>query len=184
MKAVAINICAYQAVWALCVFFGNFGALISLPILAGHLLFMPHRREDLQMMGLLLLTGCIVDGMLHFFGLISFTETNIPIPIWLMVIWLALALLPNHSLNWMKGRPMLSSAFGAIGGPLAYWAGVKAGAAEFGQALLPSILLLGLIWTLIWPAAMQIAQKLLPAYSMGKKKTTTTAGAPHDHRTS
>ena len=176
MKTLAFNICVYQITWFLCVFLGNHGALLSLPLLILHLFLLPHRKQDLQMMGVLLLIGLFTDGILHLSGMITFTETGVPIPIWLMVIWLALALLPHHSLRWLKGRPILSSVFGALGGPPAYWAGVKAGAAEFSQPLLPSLLLLGLIWAIIWPTTMQIADRLLPAYSVDEKKNTILKG--------
>ena len=182
MKTLIINICVYQIVWMLCVFFGNRGALLTLPLFICHLFLMPHRREDMWMMAALLTIGLIVDGALHMSGFITFTETGIPIPLWLMVIWLALALLPNHSLKWMKDRLALSSCFGALGGPLAYWAGAKAGAADFGQPLLPSLLLLALIWAIIWPVAMYIASRQLPAYSVADKKNTAPKRTAHGRK--
>jgi hypothetical protein len=114
------------------------------------------------MMGILLVAGLVIDGGLQLSGFFRFTAAALPIPLWLVVIWLALATLPHHSLAWMKGRPLLSAALGAIGGPLAYWAGVRLDAAAFSWPLLPSLLLLAVIWAALWPAVMFFAGKLCP----------------------
>jgi hypothetical protein len=159
---IFINFIIYQLVWFLCVFEENWGALAALFLLAGHLLLSPIRREDLKMMGVLLIIGVVVDGALHTTGYISYNVAAFPIPFWLAVIWLALATLPHHSLKWLKNRPLLSAFFGLIGGPLAYWAGVKVGAASFNWPLLSSLALLGVIWAFLWPMVMYLAGRALP----------------------
>jgi len=159
---ILTNVLLYQAVWFLCVFLGNQGALIGIILILMHLLFSPCKRNDLKMMAALLLMGGIIDGTLTTIGFMSFNVPALPIPFWLAIVWLALATLPNHSLEWLKGRLGLASLFGSIGGPLAYWAGVKAGAASFGQQLIPSLITLALIWAALWPAAMYFANKDLP----------------------
>ena len=159
---IFINFIMYQVVWVLCVFKENWGALVALLLLAGHLLLSPIRREDLKMMGILLLIGVVVDGTLYSFGYISYNVVAFPIPFWLAVIWLALATLPHHSLKWLKNRPLLSAFFGLIGGPLAYWAGVKAGAASFNWPLLSTLAMLGVIWACLWPMVMYFAGRALP----------------------
>jgi hypothetical protein len=158
-----LNIALYQAIWFACVLMGTAGALGSLVPLALHLWLSRRRRADLQMMGILLVAGLVIDGSLQLSGFFRFTAAALPIPLWLAVIWLALATLPHHSLGWMKGRPLLSAALGAIGGPLAYWAGVRLDAAAFSWPLLPSLLLLAVIWAMLWPAVMFFAGKLSPA---------------------
>jgi hypothetical protein len=160
--SLLINVLIYQAVWFLCVFFGTAGALGSLVLLAVHLLFSSHRRADLKMMAVLLAIGLVVDGAIRYAGFIRYQVDGVPIPFWLAVVWLALAILPHHSLRWLKGRPLLSSLFAAVGGPLAYWAGVRVGSAEFGASLLQSIGLLAVVWALLWPGVMFIANRILP----------------------
>ncbi len=157
-----INVLIYQVVWFLCVFKGYTGALISLLLLLAHLIRSPHREADLKMMFALLIIGVIVDGIIHQAGFISYRVDGVPIPFWLAVIWLALAILPHHSLRWLKKRPLLSSLFAAVGGPLAYWAGVRMGSAEFNGPLLQSLTLLAVVWALLWPVAMAIANRILP----------------------
>jgi hypothetical protein len=124
-----------------------------------HLLISTKKTADLKMMGLLLLVGLVVDGSLHALQFFSFRDAGRPIPGWLVLIWLALATLPHHSLAWMQGRPLLSAAFGAIGGPLAYWGGVRLGIATFHWPLPMSLLLLAMLWAIIWPAVMFFAAR-------------------------
>ncbi|MFT5698285.1 MAG: hypothetical protein ACI8ZB_001139 [Desulforhopalus sp.] len=148
------NVIIYQTIWLFAVLGGDNYAYLGLLLLIVHLMFSPVRGDDLRMMGFLLFTGLLVDGTLHQIGFISFTETGFPIPHWLMIIWLGLAITPHHSLAWLKNRPLLSLFFGALGGPAAYWAGSRLGAATFNWGLLPSLLILALIWAFLWPAVM------------------------------
>ncbi len=53
---------------------------------------------------------------------------------------------------------MLSAFLGAVGGPLAYWAGVRLGAASFGFSLPFSLLVLGMVWAFVLPISMKLAQ--------------------------
>ena len=152
-----VNIAINQVVWFLCVLGGNAGAVFALPFLLVNILLSPCRRADGQMLVLLLLIGVIVDGILQAVGFISFTSPGFPIPLWLAVVWSALAFLPHHSLSWLKNRLLLSILFGALGGPLAYWAGVRLGAASFHLPLLASLGLMAVIWALLWTTVMWFA---------------------------
>lgn len=154
---IIVNVVTYQAVWFLCVLGETRGALVGLLLLGLHLFFSPIRMLDLKMMGILLVVGLGIDGILHALGFFSFNVAARPIPFWLLVIWLALAILPHHSLAWLKSRFLLSAFFGALGGPLAYWAGVRLGAAYFNWSLLASLGTLAIIWAFLWPAVMFFA---------------------------
>lgn len=154
-----LNVGINQAVWFLCVLGGNAGAIFALPLLFVNVLLSRHRRADLQMIGLLLLVGVLIDGTLQAIGFFSFTSTGFPIPLWLAVIWSALAALPHHSLAWMKRRWLVSALFGALGGPLAYWAGVRLDAATFHWSLLSSLMLLAVIWAVLWTGVMAVAER-------------------------
>ncbi len=159
---ILLNVALYQAVWFLCVFKENQVAFVAFFLVLLHLVFSSCRYNDLKMMAILLAVGTLIDGTLHLAGFMTYNTSALPIPLWLAVVWLALATLPHHSLKWLKDRLWLSLFFGALGGPLAYWAGVKVGAAAFGMALLPSLALLAVIWGVLWPITMYIAQKDLP----------------------
>lgn len=160
-----VNIILYQLVWLLCVFFHNNGVIPAVALLVLHLYLSPVKRQDSIMMLVLLFAGIIIDGSLQQFDILQFTGQSLPIPLWLAVIWLALATLVHHSLYWLKSKIVLSAVFGAIGGPLAYWAGVRAGAASFATDATTSLGVLAAVWFILWPLVMLVGQKVLPAKS-------------------
>lgn len=157
-----INLIIYQITWFVCVLGGNDYSWIPLTFLGIHLYLSHYRKADIILIISLFFIGLLIDGTLKALGLFSFTSDSFPIPYWLMVVWLVLATLPNHSLAWMKKRPFLSAFFGALGGPLAYWAGVRLGAASFNWPLLQSIFTLAVVWALLWPLVMLLSNFLLP----------------------
>jgi hypothetical protein len=59
----------------------------------------------------------------------------------------------------MKKQILLSVLLGALGGPLAYWAGVRLGAATFHWPILSSLALLAVIWALLWTGVMAVAAR-------------------------
>jgi hypothetical protein len=160
-----VNLAIYQAAWFACVLGGDAWAWIAPVLLAVHLYLSPCRRADLLLAGVLLLVGLAIDGALRAIGFISFNSRFAPIPLWLMGVWLTFAILPNHSLAWLKYRLRLSAILGAFGGPLAYWAGVRLDAASFNWPLLPSLLLLAIVWAALMPGVMRLSSRLAP----GKK---------------
>lgn len=153
-----VNVGINQAIWFLCVLGGNGGVIFALPLLVANIILSRHHQADLRLMAILLAIGVGIDGTLQASGFFSFRQGGVPIPLWLAVIWLALAALPNHSLKWMQDRPWLCALFGALGGPLAYWAGVRMGAATFHLPLLPSLALLAIIWACLWVTVMHLAK--------------------------
>jgi hypothetical protein len=154
-----INVGINQAIWFLCVLGGNVGALFALPLLVLNIFLSQNRRADLQMIAFLLPIGVLIDSILQAIGFFSFTWPGFPLPFWLAVIWAALAFLPHHSLAWMKNRILFSLLFGALGGPLAYFAGVRLGAATFHWSVLSSLALLAVIWAILWTGVMAIAAR-------------------------
>lgn len=154
---IVLNIFMYQAIWFVCVLGENRYVWVAAILLGIHFYLTPCRKADLVMVCALVLIGIVVDGGLNTLGFFSFSAQGFPIPFWLIFIWMALATLPNHSLKWMRHRPFLSIFFGALGGPPAYWAGVRLDAAYFNLQLIPSFLVLALIWGTLWPIVMYIS---------------------------
>lgn len=150
-NVIIVNAILYQLIWFLCILYDNRGALLGLVLIGIHFVFSSRKREDFTLLILFLATGLIIDGTLHFTGFFTFTKTGWPIPFWLAVIWMGFSLTVNHSLQWLQERPILCSILGGIGGPLAYWAGVRLGAAGFTLPLPAALLLLSLIWAIIVP---------------------------------
>lgn len=157
---IYINIALYQAIWFLCVLYGNLGAMGGLALLALHLVLSDKRVADMKMIVLFVSAGVLIDTAMQRFGILSFPVSSWFIPIWLIVIWAGLATLPLHSLRWMQCRHLINIFFGGLGGPLAYWGGVKLGGAEFPQTPSLSLAVLAVVWAVFWPLAMYLAARI------------------------
>lgn len=156
MKLIA-NALAYQAVWFSAILWGNSGAVAGCLIILILLATSENRENDLKMIGFLMFLGLLVDGTLQQVGFFSFRSPGFPIPFWLLIIWLGLAMTIHHSLAWFKNRLLLAALFGGVGGPAAYWGGTRMGAASFNWSLPASLLLLAFVWSLIFPTIMLVS---------------------------
>ena len=163
-----VNALAYQAVWFSAILWGNLGAVAGCLIILILLTTSEHRGEDLKMIGFLMFLGLLVDGTLQQVGFFTFRNSGWPIPFWLLIIWLGLAMTIHHSLSWFKDKLLLAALFGGLGGPAAYWAGTRMGAATFNWSLPTSLLVLAIIWSLMFPTIMLFSR--LPLKTHHKKQ--------------
>lgn len=161
---IFVNIMIYQGIWFLGVLNGDRGGLMALSLLALHLVLSPRPLADIKMMVLFVTAGLLIDSILQMIGVLTFSPPSRLTPFWLVVIWAGLATLPLHGLRWMQGRHWINVCFGALGGPLAYWAGVRIGSTSFPQSTLFSLGVLAVVWAVFWPLAMHAASRLLDPF--------------------
>ncbi|WP_163340491.1 DUF2878 domain-containing protein [Desulfopila sp. IMCC35008] len=161
MKLV-INALVYQAVWFLAILWGNTGALFGCILILILLATSEQKIADIRMIGFLIFLGLLVDGTLQQVGFFSFSNPGLPIPFWLLVIWVGLAMTIHHSLSWLKHNLPLAAIFGGLGGPAAYWAGTRLGAASFNWSLSVSLCILAVIWALLFPIIVFYGRKVHP----------------------
>lgn len=153
-----MNFACFQLVWFGCVLGTAAGWSLLGPALLAvwlplHLHLSAVPRADLLLALGGLLAGTALDTGYQLAGLLQFAGVTLmePLaPLWISALWVAFLLTLNHSLRWLQGRPGLALLFGALGGPVSYWAGVRLGAAE---ALAAPWLLYGVIAT-VWGLVM------------------------------
>ena len=150
---VWLNFAGYQAVWFASVLGAAHGAawvgvVCCLTFVAVQTWASPWWRADLQLAGVAVLLGLLLDGALAQTGVVVHTaSTNgLPAPLWILSLWAAFALTLNHSLAFL--RPGTALWMGALGGPLAYLAGARMGAIQ-----LPSIGASAAVQALCWALA-------------------------------
>lgn len=163
-----INFIGFQVIWLTCVFGAAKGYPLAGPLammawLAIH--FYINKKSiqiDLPLVVITASIGYLLDSILVLLGTISFPEQaqlGYPSTLWMIALWVNLAITIRHSLDWLNNRYVLILIFGGTGGVLAYWAGVKIG------ALLIPDLTLGLIvvfsvWSFAMPLLYFISNKL------------------------
>jgi len=162
-----INVVLYQIGWFSCVIgavrgYSVTGSLLALLMMLIHLSLANSRKSELKLMFCVCLLGVMIDSIQQALGVFSFKiEPDWPLwlPLWVFVIWAQFATLFRYALYWLTGRYLLAAAFGLAGGPLAYWGGVRLGAAEFGGNLLYSLVTLALVWALLTPVLFWISAR-------------------------
>jgi len=161
MKTNLINFILFQLGWLACVLSGAagqplIGSLFAVAIISWHVWRAPQPLAELKLIGLAIVIGAVWDSLLVWQGWLSYSSgmvLSFAAPYWIVIMWALFATTLNVSLRWLKGRWLIAMLFGAIGGPLAYFAGQRLGAVEFvdtSTALLA--LLIG--WALFTPLLM------------------------------
>lgn len=79
-------------------------------------------------------------------------------PYWILALWAQFATTLNLSLAWLKDRALLAATFGAVGGPLAFWAGQRLGALE-APSLAAALAAQALGYALLVPLFCALAQR-------------------------
>jgi hypothetical protein len=176
-----INYILFQTGWLVCVLGAAAGhpwtAAIAgvFPVLV-HLALVRNRGQEGLLLLFSLLLGICVDTFHIRTGVLSFPIGSIhpalPPP-WILVLWLQFAMTLHYSLGWLAGHCILGAFLGGFSGALAYWAGVRLGAALFNEDLFRCLLQIGLSWAivmvlLIRAAGRTIDRDVLPVYRLFK----------------
>lgn len=109
------------------------GVIAMAVVVAVHLVLVADRKREAGYILCAGLIGTVADTVLSILGVIVYPTseavwTQWIVPPWISALWVGFATLPRFSLSWLAGRPWLAAVFGAIGGPLAFWGGMRLGA--------------------------------------------------------
>ena len=170
MLMIAQNFILFQIGWLCCVLGGASadytgadyswaGVIAVVMIVTLHLYGAKHRVPELSLIVIATLIGTVWDSALMINGLYEFSNgvvVSVMVPFWLIAIWALFATTLNVSMNWLKGRYLLSAVFGAIGGPLAYYAGHRLGAVEFNDVYI-SLVVVSAGWAVIMPVLVALS---------------------------
>lgn len=94
-------------------------------------------------------------------GLFSFTNGVVftgLVPFWMIAMWALFATTLNVSMKWLKNKYMAAAAFGAVGGPVAYYAGHQIGAIDFNDTF-TALLIIAAGWAVIMPLLMALTTR-------------------------
>ena len=150
------NAILFQAIWFACVVGSTYGYLWPAVLLLGVLAvwqLQPQRRHtsDFKLVLIALVLGLVIDSAWVIGGVLEYPDawpSNGFAPAWIIVMWAGFALTINHSLKWMKLHPLLPIIGGLVGGPLAYFSGMKLGAVEFLIDPVQIVIMLAIAWAL------------------------------------
>ena len=164
MKIIVINIILFQIGWFACVLTAAsnqplVGAIISLVIIVSHLIMSKQYIHELRIIIIAMVIGLFWDSLIVSAGWITYQSGMVfdfIAPYWIVLMWALFATTLNSSLSWMKEKLILSSLFGAIAGPLAYYAGVKLGAVDFINEI-NALVALSVGWAIFTPLLLKLS---------------------------
>jgi len=162
--AIVLNFVLFQIGWFACVLGAAHGlawagALTALLIVALHLARAPEPRRELALVGSAVLLGAVFESLLVQSGWIRFA-TGVLIEgaatYWMVALWALFATTLNVSLRGLRNRAWIAALLGAVGGPLAYYAGARLGALEF-VATGAGLAAVGAGWAILTPVLFRAA---------------------------
>lgn len=162
-----LNMLLFQAGWFTCVIgaargYPWLGALGVVPIVLMHLHWANRPKIEARLLAVSAVTGLLFDALLLASGWVSFPNGWwLPglAPYWMACMWLLFATTLNLSMSWLHYRPGLAALFGAVGGPLAYFAGERLGGIALTHPA-PALIALATGWAIITPLLVRTASKL------------------------
>jgi hypothetical protein len=160
------NFIAFQIGWFACVVGGArglpwLGTSLALVIVMGHLYRAARPRDELILVLICAAVGAAFDSALVAVGWVAYPGgALIPgtAPHWIVAMWMLFATTLNVSLRWLRQRLPAAAAFGAVGGPLAYWGGERLGAIVFVAPAAASVAL-AVGWGMLMPCLCRLAQR-------------------------
>lgn len=165
--ATFVNFILFQVAWFACVLGGArglpwIGPAVVAVVAAYHLSRVPNPKAEFSLLALAAGIGAAFDSALAATGWLSYPSGQwhpLLAPYWMVALWVAFATTLNVSLRWLKGRPLLGLALGAVGGPLAYLAGAQLGGVTFHEPVL-ALTALAFGWAIITPTLVLSATQL------------------------
>lgn len=163
------NVVGYQLVWLASVYGAAhgmpwLGAVVVALFAAVHLSLSPSRQADLRLIAIAIVLGFVLDSLFAASGLLKYASpwpSEFLAPVWILSMWVGFALTLHHSMGFLRLKWMAASAFGLIGGPLAYWAAERVfGAVSYGASHLVVGAALGLAWAIALPLLYRIDAQL------------------------
>ncbi len=166
MNAMLINLSLFKAGWLAAVF----AAAASLPILgtaaigiavAVHLWRSDAPRDELLLLALAAALGFAWESLLVYTGIVQYGASGALAaiaPYWIVALWVLFATTLNVGMRWLRKNLLVASVFGALGGPLSFLAGEKAGAVSFSDTS-TALVVIGLGWAVMLPLLVRYAAR-------------------------
>ncbi len=108
------------------------------------------------------LVGAVWDSALVAAGWLVYPSGTLiagTAPYWIVALWIGFATTFNLSLRYFKQRLWLASLLGAVGGPLAFFAGERLGGVVFTDTTI-ALVALAVGWAVLMPMMMVAARRL------------------------
>ncbi len=164
MKSIAINLSLFKFGWVAVVFSAAAGipdvgvATVALVVVV-HLLRAERATREMSLLIVAAIAGLAWESSLVVASVLDYPTTNANLfaPYWIIAMWVLFATTLNVGMQWLQRNLLLAGVAGAIGGPLSFLAGEKAGAVVIGDG---GLLYIAAGWAILLPAMAYAAARL------------------------
>ena len=166
---VLIEFIANQAGWFACILLAAAGhalwaLLAAVPVCLLHLGLSSRPRAVSRLILGATVAGWILDSLVASTGLVVYQPAAVALgplalaPAWIAGLWAMFATLLECPLAWLARRRLLALGLGAVGGPLAWYGGVRLGAGVVNGV--PGYGLIALEWAVATPVLVAWAERV------------------------
>ena len=120
------------------------------------------RMRHAWLLGLAGVVGYAADSVLVLTGVLRFPPQAVlgwPSTAWMVALWVLQAAVLGGVMSWLQSRFGLAAVAGAIGGPLAYLAGERMGAAVLGPTQAVALAVIAAEWALAMPLLVWLEER-------------------------
>lgn len=177
VKEKILNLALYETGWFACVLGaawgqGGAGAALAGGLLLIHLGLAEDRRGEGRLVVSCGAIGFVLDSAQALTGRLSFTGPFFDpyaalAPVWVVMLWLQLGTTLRFSLGWLSRRYLLAAVLGTVGGPVAFLAGERLGAATWGEPRWLTALSLAVVWGMATPLLVLVADRIGAGHPAG-----------------
>lgn len=158
MTPVILNLTLFKIGWLACVFSAASGkpwaGMIAIAIVTVvHITTAKKPSKAMLLLGGAAATGIVWESFLVIAGWLEYSANSGSsfAPYWIVGMWVLFATTLNLGFRWLKDRLWLAAVIGAVGGPMAFIAGEKAGAVTFLEPT-TAIIAICIGWAFLMPA--------------------------------
>ena len=161
------NFAIFEAAWFACILgvaHGQplWGTAAIVAAIAWHVAISARPAMELALVGALCAIGLVAESAVVAQGHVAYPAGQ-PVawlaPYWMVALWGEFAIALNVTLRWLKRKPFLAAALGAVFGPLSFLGGVRLGGARFVDES-AALVTLACMWAVLMPLAMALSTRL------------------------
>ncbi|MBO6514831.1 MAG: DUF2878 domain-containing protein [Phycisphaerales bacterium] len=179
-----LNVVVFNVCWFACILGAGAGqpwiGVIAVVLSAAFHILLSKSRFALATLYLTsFLVGFAADTLVLSTGAMSFpthAELILPVPLWMTFMWVNFATTLTLSMSWIRGRSVVAALFGLVGGPGAYYTGMKLDAVNLNESLWFALGIIGIQWAIALPILSLLADRLTTA-----SDGTTSANASEEN---
>ena len=167
MKHVFVNLAVFKVAWTAVVVSAAAGVpvigAIAVAIAVGIRLWSCDNPEaEIRLLLVAATMGLAWESALVLAGLLEYSSgTWMPglAPYWIVAMWILFATTLNSGMRWLRRSTAIAAIAGAIGGPLAFFAGASIGAVELASPVI-ALISIGIGWAVMLPFLVKLAIRL------------------------